>query len=1010
MSGRFTHLVVIVLTIGIAGTSLGDVVDPNLVGWWRFDEGTGTVAADSSGHALDGVLLNNPVWRNDGPRKGCLEFNGANAYVRVTDQALLNPGTGSFTILHWAYVDVTPGTAGATNWDLAVAKRQATANGYYVGADRNNGGGAGKTGYRFMLGDTAATRTDTAYVPVPLGEWVFVAAVLDRAAKAQKISVDGGQTWATTTPPPGAIAPARDLGLGWDIGENNYWFHGSIDDVALFNRALSAGEIKRIMQDGMTPALADDPQPKNSAVGLPRDLALSWSPGLYAATHDVYVGTSLADVSAASRTNPLGMLVAQGQTASTYDLSRLAFGQTYYWRVDEVNAPPTNTIFKGEVWRFTVEPVGLALAGGQITATASSSNSVDEGAANTVNGSGLDASDLHSVDIAKMWLSGPGTGESTWIQYEFDKAYALHQMLVWNHNTVTEPIVGFGIKEAMIEYSVDGTTWTRLGNSHTFAQATGKAGYAANTTIDFGGVAAKAVRITAVSNWGGLIKKYGLSEVRFLYVPTSAREPSPALNAKNVDPQLTLSWRSGRQAARHEVYLSTDKQAVLNGTAPVVTATKPSFEPTTLILGQTYYWKVNEVNEAALVKVWAGDIWSFSTQEYTVVDDFESYNDVEGNRVFDIWVDGWENKTGAQVGYINAPFTEGTIIHGGRQAMPLTYNNATSGTSETERTFAAPRDWTRHGIATLIVHFRGTLGNDGKLYAKINGTKVAYNGDPADIARLVWQPWNINLSAVGGNLTSIKKLALGVEGANAKGILYVDDILLSPKAAQAAKVVEPNSANLVAYYTFDGNTNDSSKNGRNGVIGGAPTYVPGVRGQAMEFDGTDDYVRVAHHASLNPGAGSMTFTLWSKLDVAPGTAGSTNWDLAIAKRDVGARGYYVGADRNQGTATQSGYKLMLGNTAGTRVDTPFVMVPQGEWVFVAAVLDRAQNVHKISVDGGQTWANAKPPTGQIAPVQDLGIGWDIGVKDFWFHGTIDEVRIYNYALSNEEVAWLAGGG
>ncbi len=125
---------------------------------------------------------------------------------------------------------------------------------------------------------------------------------------------------------------------------------------------------------------------------------------------------------------------------------------------------------------------------------------------------------------------------------------------------------------------------------------------------------------------------------------------------------------------------------------------------------------------------------------------------------------------------------------------------------------------------------------------------------------------------------------------------------------------------------------------------------------------------------------------------------------------MGARGYYVGADRNQGTATQSGYKLMLGNTAGTRVDTPFVMVPQGEWVFVAAVLDRAQNVHKISVDGGQTWANAKPPTGQIAPVQDLGIGWDIGVKDFWFHGTIDEVRIYNYALSNEEVAWLAGGG
>ena len=87
------------------------------------------------------------------------------------------------------------------------------------------------------------------------------AAVLDRAQNAQKISLDGGQTWATTTPPPGPIAPARDLGLGWDIGENNYWFRGRIDDVALFNRALSAAQIGRIMQKGMTPELAQAPRP-----------------------------------------------------------------------------------------------------------------------------------------------------------------------------------------------------------------------------------------------------------------------------------------------------------------------------------------------------------------------------------------------------------------------------------------------------------------------------------------------------------------------------------------------------------------------------------------------------------------------------------------------------------------------------------------------------------------------------------------------------------------------------
>jgi hypothetical protein len=1008
MSGKLTHLVIMVLTLGLVQAGLGQGVDPNLVGWWKFDEGAGTVAADSSGHGLDGTLVSGPVWRDDGVHQGCLFFDGYEAYVRIAQQNLLNPGAGSFTILFWANIEPTPGTRGDTTWDLAVNKRDTGSVGYYVGAQRTQGGDAAHTAYRFMLGDTGASRTDTPFVAVPLGEWALVAAVLDRGQNTQKISVDGGQNWATTSPPAGPISPAQDLAIGWDIGPNNYWFHGRIDEVALFNRALSSNQIKLIKEKGMTPGLAGDPQPKNAAADQPRDLTLSWTPGLYAGTHDLYVGTSLADVSAASRANPLGVLVAQSQTAAAYDLSGLAFGQTYYWRVDEVNAPPTNTIFKGEVWHFTVEPTGFVLPGGQITATASSSSTPEEGPANTINGAGLDANDLHAVDTTQMWLSG--AGESAWIQYEFDKVYSLYQMLVWNHNAMTEPLIGFGIKEATIEYSLDGATWTRLGDNHTFGRGSGKADYTFNTTIDFGGVAARFVRITAISNWGGILKQYGLSEVRFLYIPVSARQPQPAAGATDVAPQQTLTWRPGRQAARHEVYLSMDKQAVVDGTAPVVTVSEPRFEPEALDLAQTYYWRVDEVNEAAAVPVWQGDLWSFSTPEYLVVDDFESYTVDEGNRIYEIWIDGWENATGSQVGYLDAPFVEQALVHGGRQSMPLTYNNgADPFYSETERTFDEPQDWTAHGILTLTVYFRGALGNTGNLYLKINNTKVPYNGDPADLAALVWQPWNIDLSAVGGNLTSVKKLTIGVEGNDAQGILYIDDIVLSPNPAESAKVVEPKSANLVAWYPFDGNPNDSSKNGHDGVIAGAPTYVSGVSGQALQFNGANDYVRVAQDNSLNPGAGSFTFAFWANVDPTPGTSGSTNWDLALAKRDTGSNGYYVGADRNQGTASQTGFKLMLGNTSATRVDTPFALVPLGEWVFVAAVLDRDNNVHKISVDGGQTWATATPPTGQIAPAQDLGIGWDIGSNNFWFHGMIDEVRLYNYALSNEEVAWLAAG-
>ncbi len=1011
MSRKPVHLITIVLVVGFVQIGRADVLDPSLAGWWRFDEGTGTVAADSSGHGLDGVLVSNPIWRQDGVRNGCLFFDGYEAHVRIANHDTLNPLDGSFTILFWSNVEPTPGTRGDTTWDLAVNKRDTGSVGYYVGAQRTQGG-PDQTAYRFMLGDTGANRTDTAFVPVPLGEWVFVAAVLDRDQNAQKISVDGGQTWATTTPPAGPIAPVQDLAIGWDIGPNNYWLHGRIDEVALFGRALPDGQIGLIMQEGMTPALAKDSYPKDGAVDVPFDVILSWAPGLYASTHDVYFGASRTDVDAATRANPLGVLLNQNQGALEYGPGRLAFGQTYHWRIDEVNAPPDTTIFKGDLWRFTVEPVGYALAHEHITAMASSSTSAEEGPENTIGGVGLDPDDLHSVDTTEMWLSGVvGAEEAAWIQYKFDNVYSLHQMVVWNHNAMTEPLIGLGIKEATVEYSLDGSAWTALGGVHTFARAPGKADYVSDTTVDFGGEAARYVRITAVNNWGGILQQFGLSEVRFLYIPMRAREPDPASGTTDLAPELALSWRSGRDVARHDVCLGTDEQAVIDGTAPVVAVSAPGFDPGMLDLGQTYFWKVDEVNEAAAISVWEGSVWSFSTQEFVVVDDFEGYTDYEGSLIYEAWIDGWENETGAQVGYLDPPFAEGAIVYSGRQSMPLIYNNAVPlGRSEAERFFDEPQDWTLYGIGTLTLHFRGTLDNQGQMYVKINNSKVPYNGDAGDIARMVWQPWNVDLSKVNANLKSVNKLTIGIEGADATGTLYFDDIRLYPRAVEAPTSAEPNRANLVAHYTLDGTANDSSANGYHGTAVGEPVYVAGVRGQAMQFDGFDDHVLVAHQDRLDPADGSFTVACWANLDPAAGASGNTDWDLALGKRTASSRnGYYLGAQRSQGNAGQAGWKFMLGNTAAQRVDTPFALVPLGEWVFVAGVLDRDQNVHRISIDGGLTWATATPPAGVIAPGTDLTIGWDIGQNNYWFHGTIDEVRIYDKALSDEEVAWLAGG-
>src|SRR5690606_18428134 len=105
-----------------------------------------------------------------------------------------------------------------------------------------------------------------------------------------------------------------------------------------------------------------------------------------------YFGTSFEDVNDAGRADPRGVLVSQDQAAATYDAESLfEFGTTYYWRIDEVNAAPDNTIFKGDVWSFTAEPFAYPIQ--NITATASSRSRLDTGPQNTVNGSGLDADD-----------------------------------------------------------------------------------------------------------------------------------------------------------------------------------------------------------------------------------------------------------------------------------------------------------------------------------------------------------------------------------------------------------------------------------------------------------------------------------------------------------------------------------------------------------------------------------------------------------------------------------------
>jgi hypothetical protein len=178
---------------------------------------------------------------------------------------------------------------------------------------------------------------------------------------------------------------------------------------------------------------------------------------------------------------------------------------------------------------------------------------------------------------------------------------------------------------------------------------------------------------------------------------------------------------------------------------------------------------------------WQGEIWNFSTPEFFVVDDFEDYNDYQPDEIFSTWIDGWGiSANGALAAHDVAPWAETTIVHGGDQSMPFFYNNTGTATySEVKRTFAVPQDWTKAGVQTLVLYFLGDPNNAvEQMYARLNGSKVVYDGDAADITQAWWHPWDIDLALFGVDPQSVTTLAIGIDGSGASGTLYFDNFRL----------------------------------------------------------------------------------------------------------------------------------------------------------------------------------------------------------------------------------------
>jgi hypothetical protein len=290
--------------------------------------------------------------------------------------------------------------------------------------------------------------------------------------------------------------------------------------------------------------------------------------------------------------------------------------------------------------------------------------------------------------------------------------------------------------------------------------------------------------------------------------------PSPANGATGSKMTPILKWGAGVSATSHEVYFGTDADAVANAdkNSPEYKGTKAlddeSFDPGKLAWHTEYFWRIDEVNDLNPDSPWVGNLWSFTTGDFLVIDNFEDY-DAGENQIWYSWIDGLGfgapgsdpynpgNGTGSAVGDENSPsYTEETIVHSGGKAMPLSYDNNKQGYakySETELTLTYPRDWTEEDVAELSLWFRGYPGSVGSFVEGPVGTYTMtasgadiwlVNGVEADEFHFAYKM----LTGVG----SITARVDSVENTNvwAKAGVMIRETL-DPDSAHAMMVVTP---------------------------------------------------------------------------------------------------------------------------------------------------------------------------------------------------------------------------
>jgi hypothetical protein len=310
------------------------------VGWWSFDEKTGTVAADLSPNKNDGTLTNGPTWVA-GQIEGGVQFDGNNAYVNLPIGSLLSKLTNS-TFAIWANY-AQQGGAWQRLFDFGTGE---TVNMFLTPAI--GGSNTGQMRFAITISGNGAESQLTAPSRLETG-WHHIAVAINATSMSMQLFLDGDvvATAATRTLP----SQLGNTTQNW-LGRSQYgadaYYVGTLDDFRIYDQALNQQQIQDLITKGTvaTSNKAEKPNPADGTMGVNMPL-LQWTKSDTAMFHNVYLGSS-PDLTEADL---VGSRLAM---TMYYHIPGLTPGATYYWRVDEIDKDGVTT-YTGDVWSFVTQ-------------------------------------------------------------------------------------------------------------------------------------------------------------------------------------------------------------------------------------------------------------------------------------------------------------------------------------------------------------------------------------------------------------------------------------------------------------------------------------------------------------------------------------------------------------------------------------------------------------------------------------------------------------------------------